>query len=281
VSATVSDVGSGVSETATKILINGSTAASLFNQATGLITATGGAWKEGVNSLELRAADAVGNTQSPLVWSVTIDTQPPTGNVTINAGSAMTTSVYVTLGLTATDATSGVTRLLLSNDGLTGYVEEPFVAQRELWKLNPIRGVQKVYVKFVDKAGNTSAPVSDEIELVLLSPETVITNGPAGFSPNRSASFAFMCPEGGCLFAFAFDLDEWSQWSPDTAVTKADLAFGNHYFRVKAATDVNGTAGIQLDEEDPSPAERTWIVGVEPSIFTVPKGPQIKMWRLE
>ena len=62
---------------------------------------------------------------------------------------------------------------------------------------------------------------------------------------------------------------------------RADLLFGNHYFRVKAAKEVNGIDGIQPDEEDPSPAERTWIVGVEPSVFTVPKGPPIKVWRIE
>ena len=66
-----------------------------------------------------------------------------------------------------------------------------------------------------------------------------------------------------------------------TTATREGLAFGNHYFRVKAAKEVNGTPGIQPDEEDPSPAERTWIVGVEPSILIVPKGPHIKLWRLE
>jgi hypothetical protein len=50
---------------------------------------------------------------------------------------------------------------------------------------------------------------------------------------------------------------------------------------VKAARDVNGIQGIQSDEEDPSPAERTWIVGVAPSMIAVPKGPPIKIWRLE
>ena len=281
VSATVSDVGSGVSVSTVSLFINGGAAAIAFNESTGVLTATGGGWKEGANSLELRVADAVGNTQTPLVWSLTLDTKPPTGSVTINAGAAMTTSLYISLGLAASDATSGVVGLLISNDELTGYVEEPYVALREFWKLKPIRGPQQVFVKFVDKAGNVSEPVSDEIDLVLLSPETVITKGPAGFTPEQSVSFAFMCPEKDCVFSFAFDSDAWSGWSPATSATKAGLVFGNHYFRVKAAKDVNGIPDIQPDEEDPSAAERTWIVGVEPSVFTVPKGPHIKMWRLE
>jgi hypothetical protein len=281
VQLTVSDVGSGVSLLGSTLLLNGRAAALSFNEATGVLTATGGDWKEGANSLEARLQDAVGNAQAPLVWSVTRDITPPRGEVTINGDAAMTTSVYVTLGLSAADAVSGVTRMLVSNDPQSGYVEEPFVALRELWKLTPLRGFRTVYVRFVDVAGNVSDPVSDAIELGLLAPDTLITSGPAGFVPDRDARFTFMCPEGECLFSYAVDNDAWSSWGAATTAAKAGLTFGNHYFRVKAAKDVNGTVGIQPDEEDPSPAERTWIVGVEPSLLTAPKGPPIKLWRLE
>jgi len=281
VTTTVSDAGSGVNQATSSILVNGNPATLSYDAATGVLTATGGAWKEGANSLELRVADAVGNAQAPLVWSVTLDTKPPTGTVVINAGASMTTSVYVTLGLDGADATSGLSSVLISNDALTGFVQEPYTALRKLWKLAAIRGTQKVYVKFVDVAGNISSPASDEIELVLLSPETIIASGPAGFTQNQTAAFTFKCPEENCVFAYAFDNDAWSDWNAGTSATKAGLVFGNHYFRVKAAKDLNGTAGIQLDEEDPSPAERTWVIGVEPSILTVPKGPHIKLWRLE
>ena len=281
VTASVSDAASGLDDSSVSLLMNGATTSATFNPATGVLTTTAGGWKEGTNSLELRAADALGNAQVPLVWSVTVDTKPPTGSIAINADGVMTTSIYVNLGLSASDATSGVDHMLLSNDELTGYVEEPFTALRTLWKLKPIRGIQKVYVKFVDKVGNVSNPVWDDIELALLSPDTVITNGPAGYTPNPNVTFGFSCPEGGCVYSYAFDNDEWSEWSQTPTATKEALAFGNHYFRVKAALDLNGLPGIQPDEEDPSPAERTWIVGVEPSLFMVPRGPHIKLWRLE
>ena len=280
VTATVSDVHSGVSAATVTLLVNGEAASVQFDAQTGKATATGGGWKDGANNLELRVADAVGNQQTPVVWSVTLDTTPPAGTVTINGGAVMTTSIFVTLSLTGSDAISGIDHILVSNDELSGYVEEPFVALRELWKLKPVRGIQSVFVKFVDKAGNESAPGLDAIELALLSPETVITSGPAGFMAEQSVTFAFMCPEGACVFSYAFDNAPWSDWSSQTTAA-AQLPFGNHYFRVKAAKDVNGTAGIQPDEEDPSPAERTWIIGVEPSVFSIPKGPHIKLWRLE
>lgn len=282
VSATVSDAHSGVDAAALELLVNGSRASVTFDDATGILTTVGGAsWQEGANSLELRAADHAGNALVPLLWGITLDTTPPAGSLTINAGAESTTSVYVTLQLSATDAVSGVTRMLLSNEELAGYVEEPYTVLRELWRLTAVRGPQRVYVKFVDAAGNESAPASDDIDLWLLSPETVITSGPGGFTPLRSASFTFMCPEGGCAFSYAFDHEEWSAWSAAATARTDNLAYGNHYFRVKAAKDVNGTPGIQSDEEDPSPAERTWIVGVQPPVLAVPQGPPIKLWRLD
>ncbi|MBI2495907.1 MAG: cadherin repeat domain-containing protein [Candidatus Omnitrophica bacterium] len=281
ISVNVSDAASGVKKS-TVSLFSGSTPLLFdFDEATGLLTTRGTLWNEGVNRQELRVADAVGNSQPPLIWSVTVDTQPPIGTMTINAGATMTTSASVTLSLRASDAVSGVERMLLGNEEAGGYVEEPYAAERAQWKLNPIRGRQAVYVKFVDRAGNVSSPVSDEIELSLRSPETKITSGPAGVTPNRTAAVTFACPEGECLFSFAFDNEPWSAWSPATSAAKADLAFGNHFFRVKAAKEVNGLPGIQPDEEDPSPAERTWIVGVEPPTVAAPKGPAIKLWRLE
>lgn len=281
VSAVVSDAASGVNSTSLTLLINGQAASVEWSAAAGAMTSSGGGWKEGANSLELRAADLAGNAATPLIWSVTIDTVPPTGTLLINGGAEMTTSVHATLTLGATDATSGVDRIMLSNEEAAGYVEEPYVAQRDLWTLKAVRGIQQVFVKFLDKAGNMSSPVADAIELGLLSPDTVISGGPAGFSPERITSFSFLCPEGDCIFSYAFDNQEWSAWSADASATSPALVFGNHYFRVKAAKEANGLAGVQPDEEDPTPAERTWVVGVEPSTFAVPKGPPIKVWRIE
>jgi len=281
VNATISDVASGVTASTMQLLVNGQAAPMSFDAAAGTVISTGGAWREGSNSVELRVADAVGNAQTPLLWSVVVDTIAPAGSVTINGGATMTTSLYVTLNLSATDATSGVAGMLISNDALTGYVEEPYAPLRSLWRLNSVRGEQSVYVRFVDAAGNLSEPVADAITLELLAPETVITSGPAGFTPATRAEFSFMCPEGDCVFAAALDGEDWSEWSAASSVENDSLAVGNHYFRVKAAREANGLPGIQPDEEDPSPAERTWIVGVEPSIMAIPKGPPIKLWRLE
>jgi hypothetical protein len=282
INATLADAHSGVDDASVAVLVNGRAVNATVDEATGALTASGlGAVEEGVNRIELRVSDTAGNAQTPLVWTFTADATPPSGRVLINGGSSMTTSVYVTLTLTAGDETSGVTAMLLGNDPVLGYVEEPFATVRELWRLNAVRGLQRVYVKFKDAAGNISEAVLDAIELQLLAPETLILSGPAGLRQERDAAFTFGCPESDCVFSYAFDHDEWSDWSAETAASADGLVFGNHYFKVKASKEANGIPGIQPDEEDPTPAERTWIIGVEGLSVPLPRGSPIKLWRFE
>lgn len=277
----VAEPHSGVEPSQVEFSINGSRA-SVNVGADGTIAASGaGLVREGSNRVEVQVPDRLGNVLPPLIWSFSVDVTPPSGTVLINAGAATTTSIHVTLNLTAADTVSGVTRMYLSNELLTGYVEEPYAALRELWRLNAVRGPQKVYVKLVDGVGNVSDPITDEIELGLLSPETQIVSGPAGVTPQPSATFVFNCPEESCVFSYAFDHDEWSPWEPMTSAQLTSLSIGNHYFKVKAAKEINGVDGIQPDEEDPTPAERTWIVGAELPSVLIPRGAPIKLWRLE
>ncbi len=279
ITAAVSDAQSGISASTISLFINGTEVA--VRVSGGTVTSSGGSLREGSNAIELRASDLVGNAATPLVWSVTADVTPPNGTILILGGADTSSSPYVTLNLSATDSTSGIAKVLLSNDPVIGYVEEPFSSVRELWRLTAVRGSQRVYAKFVDGAGNVSDPVMDEITLELLAPETLIVSGPAGITPQRDATFQFSSPEAGCVFSFAFDNADWSDWASETTVTRAGLVFGNHYFKVKAAKESNGLDGIQPDEEDPTPAERTWIGAAEPTRLLIPRGSPIKLWRLE
>lgn len=281
ITANVSEPHSGLDADGILLTVNGSRVSATFDAATGTITSAGRTLREGSNSIELRLTDKAGNAQTPLVWSVLADVTPPQGSLAINGGAGTTTSVYVTLNFEATDAMSGPARIMISNDPLVGFVEETYKTVRELWRLSAVRGSQTVYVKFVDAVGNVSEVQSAEIVLDLLAPETILLSGPAGITPERAAKFTFGCPEGNCVFSYAFDHEDWSDWSAETSATVGGLPFGNHYFKVKAARELNGIEGIQPDEEDPTPAERTWIVGVESTIIPVPSGGPIKLWRLD
>ena len=84
------------------------------------------------------------------------DTIPPTGSVIINSGDAHTYSSTVTLTLSASDADSGVSAMMISNNsGFSGAVEESYSTSKE-WNLASGDGVKTVYVKYKDGAGNWS-----------------------------------------------------------------------------------------------------------------------------
>lgn len=93
-----------------------------------------------------------------------VDTE---GSIIINSGEQVTNSVSVTLTLTATDATTSVTEMQISNDGTTwtdaSYGTTPSTIS---WILEPPEdGKKTVSVRFKDAAGNWSGVFSDTITL--------------------------------------------------------------------------------------------------------------------
>ncbi len=238
---------------------------------------------EGNNVVSIEVADIVGNKSSQLVWSFTVDTKGPTGYIIINNQDAVTNSVYVNLALGSSDVTTGVQAMVISNDGVFDNEQwEPFKAKKENWMLTPISGTRKVYVKFKDMAGNESEIFSDTIELIIIAPDTVITSGPSLLTKSRDALFTFKGSVDDCSFRWKFDDEDWSDWSKETSVTKKDMKDGNHYFKVQAAKDVNKNGSIDIDEIDPTPAERTWTVNEKGVIKPEPeKKKPFRFWKEE
>lgn len=238
---------------------------------------------EGDNVISLEVSDIVGNKTSPLVWSFVVDTKPPTGSIIINNQDALTNSVYVNLTINAADSTTGVKSMAISNDGV--FDTEPweaFSARKENWILPAISGTRKVYVRFMDNAGNISEIFNDTIELVIIAPDTIITSGPSLLTTSTKALFTFKSTAAGSVFRWKFDDGEWSDWSTETSVKKEGLSEGNHYFKVHAARDVNNDGGITADEIDPVPAERTWTINTKGAVKPEePKKKPFRFWKEE
>ena len=98
-----------------------------------------------------------------------IDTTPPTGTILINNVDVYTNSTSVTLYLSASDSTSGVSKMRFSNDGGIWSSEEDYAATRA-WMLTSGDGTKTVYVQYKDNAGNRSASMSDAIILDTTAP---------------------------------------------------------------------------------------------------------------
>jgi len=275
---------SGVDPEAINMKINKSSVEATYDEASqSIIYVPAIALREGDNVVSLEVADQVGNKTSQLVWSFTVDTKAPTGYVIINNQDAVANSVYVNLALSASDSTTDVQSMIISNDGVFDSEQwEQFKAKKLNWMLTPITGTRKVYVKFKDAAGNESEAFSDTIELIIIAPDTVITSGPSLLTKSREALFTFKGSVEDCIYRWKFDDEEWSDWSKETSVTRKDMKDGNHYFKVQAAKDVNKNTKIDLDEIDPSPAERTWTISEKGVIKPEPeKKKPFKFWKEE
>jgi hypothetical protein len=100
------------------------------------------------------------SASSNIVTDVTV----PTGTVLINNGAAFTTNPAVTLRLSATDNSSNVVAMRLSNDGASWTNWELYATNRN-WTLASGSGTRTVYAQFADSVTNVSAVASDTILL--------------------------------------------------------------------------------------------------------------------
>jgi len=102
--------------------------------------------------------------------SVVLDREPPRGSVEINDGARYTNRTRITLDLRANDRTSGLLNVSMSNDGVTWSRWTMYQFTKD-WEIPPGDGQKKVYVRFRDRAGNISTPVSARIVLDTAPPE--------------------------------------------------------------------------------------------------------------
>jgi hypothetical protein len=92
------------------------------------------------------------------------DTIPTAGGLSINGEASSSTSIDVTLTVSATDPTDGVSGMSFSNDSNTWSDWQSYSVYAS-WQLSDGDGLKMVYGRFQDTAGNVSSVVSDAIEL--------------------------------------------------------------------------------------------------------------------
>ncbi|MCW4030535.1 MAG: S53 family peptidase [Candidatus Bathyarchaeota archaeon] len=91
-------------------------------------------------------------TAHTTLGSIKLDKTPPSGTITTNT---VTSSSTITLNVTATDATSGITNMRFSNDNQTYTNWETYTTSKN-WTLQSGDGTKTVYAEFQDAAGLTS-----------------------------------------------------------------------------------------------------------------------------
>ncbi len=118
---------------------------------------------EGLNTVYGRYFDAAGNSVED-TDTITYDITPPTASFVINGGATLTNNATVELTSTATDAVT----MQFSNDGSTFAAPVPF-AETLSWDLAGTEGVNSVYARYFDAAGNMT-PDQQTITLDTIAP---------------------------------------------------------------------------------------------------------------
>jgi len=129
---------------------------------------------DGTNTVEYYSIDKANNKENTKTVNIKIDSNPPTGQVTINNDDEYTASEEVMLYAVADDEEgSGLHQMRFRNEGdswddsWVNYTTNP-----TLWTLKTGDGNKRVYVQFKDNAGNISPQTSDEIILDTEPPTT-------------------------------------------------------------------------------------------------------------
>lgn len=161
----------------------------------------------GAKFVYVKYRDNAGNESAAFSAKTVLETDPPTGTVTINGGAAVTNTVAVALTLSAADSQSGVPRMRFSNDGASWSEWERY-GRTKLWNLLPQDGERTVYVQYQDGAGNASSAVSDTI---VLDSTTIRINGGARCTTNTNVNLS-LSYAGSVQMRLGADGLDWGAW---------------------------------------------------------------------
>lgn len=185
--------------------------------------ATSKSWQltsgDGVKTVYVKFRDEAGNDSATYYQdSITYDSTPPTGTISINSGASYTNTTVVTLNLTSADNLSGVWQMCFSNDGSSYYPWETFDSTKT-WTLSSGDGVKTVYTKYKDKAGNISNPYSDTITLDMTppSPCSVSINNGDVYTSNNVVNLTLFATDNNLVTEMMISTDnefQGASWEP-------------------------------------------------------------------
>jgi hypothetical protein len=144
------------------------------NSAAGLVSATDQAYAnpvawtlpagDGDKTVCVSLKDAAGNESAAICDLIKLDTTAPVGSLRINGGATETSTRSVSLTLNASDTTSGMGFVMVSNAAdFAGAAWQPYTASLA-WDLTESAGTKTVYVRYMDLAGNMTTPIQQSIE---------------------------------------------------------------------------------------------------------------------
>jgi large repetitive protein len=170
-------------------------------------------------------------TPAERAW--TVDTLAPAGAVQIKDGRTYAASRAVALALSADDPApgSGVTLVSISNSGEDWSAWRSF-SQWMDWTLSDVDGQKTVYVRYRDRAKNSTAAARDTITMDTKNPRgTVSINGGDTRTDSRTVTLSLSAtdpdPSSGIgRMRFWSNGTDWSSWEPYESRVQRRLSAG-------------------------------------------------------
>ena len=211
-------------------------------------TTSGKQLADGTKTVYARFRDVIGNWSPAYSDTIVLDHTAPTGSVTIDNAAAYTQASPVTLTIACTDATSGCSRMQVSNDnGSTWFAEEDYATSRSVPLISA--GTQTVAVKFKDTAGTWSAPFTDAIIYDSAGPGGLLVSINSGSTfandPEVTLTLAATDPNGVSQMQFSNNGSTWSPLVPYASSTSWNLVDPGY-----GGTSFNGVKTVHVKFQD-------------------------------
>ena len=169
---------------------------------------------DGTKRLYVQFKDNAGNL-SPIYYDeITLDTEPPSGTITINENAQYTTSRSVTLQISYPDDLD-IRNIRYSNDGIWDTERWETPSKTKDWNLLPEDGTKTVYAQFRDNSGLKSSVIFDSIILDTTPPTGYIEIN--GNETETTSTLVTLMPtaddaNGIAQVCFSNDNVNWSAW---------------------------------------------------------------------
>jgi hypothetical protein len=217
---------------------------------------------EGPHTFEVKATDAVGNTEpTAAIRSWTVDLTAPAAPA-ITSPPDGTTSNTGSFTVSGTVEAGSVVEIF---DGLTS--KGTVSATGGTWS-KAFAGVAEgshTYTAIAsDSAGNTSAVSNSRTVIVdTTAPDTAVDSGPAATTNETTATLTFSSSEAGSSFECSLDASPYVTCS--SPAVYSSLSEGPHAFEVKATDQAGNT--------DPTAASYGWTVDTSAPDTSIDSGP--------
>ena len=216
---------------------------------------------DGTKRIYVQFKDNAGNLSPIYSDEIILDTEPPSGTITINENDQYTTSTSVTLYLSYPDEMD-ISKVRYSNDGIWDKEiwEDPSTTRA--WDLLPEDGTQTVYAQFRDNSGLKSSVIFDTIILDTTPPTgSIEINGDKAETTSTSVTLTPTADDanGIAQVCYSNDNSTWSDWESlgeKTWTLTSGLGEKTVYAQFKDNAGLNSstcTDTIKLVTPPPSP----------------------------